>query len=124
MKNGNIDQFLDTGWYMESTLFYNGYVYWFEGFTDSVTKINTFFVNRWRAKLTDDMYFREYRINNNLVDYERVLEIHGADMDLLKKQFLETPIFDGNTFWDVESELVWVDEYTPIDINDLSEIDA
>ena len=26
MINGNIEQFLDTGWFNEATLFYNGYM--------------------------------------------------------------------------------------------------
>ncbi|MBR1831965.1 MAG: hypothetical protein IJ784_05960 [Ruminiclostridium sp.] len=124
MKNGNVEQFLDTGWYSESTLYYNGYIYWFEGSTDSETNISTFFIDRWRAKLTDDMYCREYRLNNDIVDYKRVFESRGTDMDLLKKQFLEAPIFDGKTFWDIESELVWADEDKPIVINSLSELEV
>ena len=28
MKNGKIEQFLDTGWFSEATLYLNGYTYW------------------------------------------------------------------------------------------------
>ncbi len=30
MINGYAEQFLDTGWYSEATLYYNGYIYWHE----------------------------------------------------------------------------------------------
>ena len=39
MKNGSLEQFLDTGWYTEAELYYHGYVYWCEGCTDEVDGI-------------------------------------------------------------------------------------
>ena len=122
MINGNTEAFLDTGWFTEATLFYNGYIYWFEGFTDTESNTCTFFVDKWRGLLTDDMYCHEYRLNDNLVDYKRVFEISGANMDTLKKAFLEAMIFDGKSFGSVESELIWADEDTPIVINSMDEI--
>ena len=32
MINANLEQFLDTGWYNEATLYLNGYTYWCEGY--------------------------------------------------------------------------------------------
>ena len=122
MINGNTEDFLDTGWFMEATLYYKGYIYWFEGFSTDDGGTCTFFVDKWRGLLTDDMYFHEYHLNDNRVDYKRVFEISGANMDTLKKAFLEAPIFEGKSFWSVESELIWVDEDTPIIINSLDEI--
>ena len=58
MINGNINSFLDTGWYTESTLFFNGNVYWCEATTEN--GLTTFFVNRWKASLTDNMYYNSH----------------------------------------------------------------
>ena len=44
MINGYTDIFLDTGWYMESTIYYNGFIYWCEAQTDSDTGITHFLV--------------------------------------------------------------------------------
>lgn len=30
MINGDLDQFLDTGWYTESTIYYKGHIFWCE----------------------------------------------------------------------------------------------
>ena len=53
MKNGNLETFLDTGWYTEAELYYQGNVYWFEGDTDFETGISDFYVDRWRAECED-----------------------------------------------------------------------
>ncbi len=46
MINGNLEQFLDTGWYSEATLFLNGYIYWCEAQYDEKKQSNTFFVDK------------------------------------------------------------------------------
>jgi len=35
-------------------------------------------------------------------------------MDDIKRRFLCSPVFDGNSFWEVESQLVWVEEGSDI----------
>lgn len=35
-------------------------------------------------------------------------------MEMLKKQFLIAPIFEGKSFWQVEKDLTWVDEGEPL----------
>ena len=50
MINGNLSQFLDTGWYSEETIYFSGYIYWCEGDTNPETGISHFWVNRWRAE--------------------------------------------------------------------------
>lgn len=55
MINGDVEQFLDTGWFSEATLFLNGFVYWFEAQYDPNTDINTFFVDRWAAENEDNL---------------------------------------------------------------------
>lgn len=115
MKNGDIDIFLDTGWYTESTLYYEGRVYWCEGYTDSDTDISRFFVYSWEAECPDGKYYRTYQdATGEPQGCKDDLDIHGTDMELLKKQFLEAPIFAGKSFWQVEKDLIWVDEGYPI----------
>lgn len=43
-----------------------------------------------------------------------ILILKDNDMDIIKKNFLCSNIFDGKSFWEVEQELVWVDEGSPI----------
>lgn len=114
MINGNLEQFLDTGWYSESTLFYNGFIYWLEA--DG----NRFFINKWRGEIDELFYCHEYRINDRKVDFSNVLEIVGDDLEDIKHTFLESTVFDEKTFWQIESEVIWSEESTPIVIKDLS----
>ena len=108
MINGDTEQFLDTGWFTESTLYYNGFIYWHEGYTADTETV--FFVDRWKAQNEDNLYYHSVIEPDGSLRSERVLEIHGSDYDEIRKQFLESPIYEGKTFWDVEHEIAWLDE--------------
>jgi hypothetical protein len=112
MINGNLEQFLDTGWFSESTLYLNGFIY----FCAAYAKDNNreYSVYKWRATNEDNKYFHSICNDDNLVDWERVYEDSDCNLDLIKKRFLEARIFDGKSFWEVESEIAWLDESTPI----------
>lgn len=112
MINGNINQFLDTGWFSEATLFYNGYIYWLEAQTNDIETI--FFIDCWKAENENNKYYHSQLNNDGTLSWKRVLEIHDTDLDLIKKQFLESPIFEGKTFWQVKNQLAWLDEGPPI----------
>lgn len=112
MINGCTEQFLDTGWYSESTLFYNGYIYWHEVQTNNSNI--TFFVDRWRAINENNLYYHSLMESDHTLKWERVFEIHGTDLDLIKKYFLESSIYEGKTFWEVENKLAWLDESKPV----------
>ena len=58
MINGNLSQFLDTGWYSEGTIYFSGYIYWCEGDTNPETGISHFWVNRWRAETEENKLYR------------------------------------------------------------------
>ena len=124
MINGELEQFLDSGWYFEATLYYKGFVYWHAGYINSDTKIYSHFVDRWRASLVKEDYNLciIYDIDGYLVDYERIFEISGNDFDLIKRQFLQAPIYDGKSFWEVEKDLVWVEDLISTTIADRSEM--
>lgn len=114
MKNGRLEQFLDTGWFSESELYLNGYVYWCESQCDPNSGVITFFVDKWAAQCQDNTYYHSILEPDGTLRWIRVLEIKDADQDLIKKQFLEAPIFDGKTFWQVEKDIAWVDDGGPI----------
>lgn len=115
MINGKLEQFLDTGWFSEATLFFDGNVYWFEGDTNPHTRETEFAVTRWKAILDNKYLFHSICLpNGDPLDYDTVLSLHGYDMDEIKMRFLKSPVFNGKTFWEVERELVWVEEGTPI----------
>lgn len=114
MINGHLDQFLDTGWYSEATLFYNGNIYWCEAQLDSDTGITAFFVDKWAVENEDNIYYHSILEKNGTLKWNRVFEAKGEDMDFIKKRFLEAPIFDGKSFWQIEKRLVWLEESTPV----------
>jgi len=37
-----------------------------------------------------------------------------VSLEALKREFLTAPIFEGKTFWQVERELLWLEEGEPI----------
>jgi len=108
--NGNLEQFLDTGWYTEAELYYDGYVFWCEATTNSDTGNTEFFVDRWRADCDGEFYHQYIGTDGKLVDYSRVLSMNGTDMDDLKKRFLMSPIFCSKAFWEVQRDIVWAEQ--------------
>jgi len=125
MINGNIQDFLDTGWYNEATLFYDGYIYWCEGYTDASTHLSTFFVDRWAAQTQDYMHYSEIRLpDGSLKDYRRVFETSENSMDKIKRAFLQAPLFNGESFWQIEKDIAWLDEGAPTQLSDESLTDV
>ena len=111
MINANLEQFLDTGWYNEATLYLNGYTYWCEGYWEkSKEKPMHFFVYKYRSEIINEKFTR--RINDGEKgEYDIVFDIWGYDEDDVKEQFLKAKIFDDKSFWEVEKEIAWYDEY-------------
>ena len=114
MINGNLSQFLDTGWYSEAELFYNGYLYWCEDSYDDTKRLHTFIVDKWPAKTEDNKCYHSILNNEGKLDYVRAYEETAEDIELIKKHFLEADLFDGKSFWRVESEIAWLDEAEPV----------
>ena len=114
MRNGRLEQFLDTGWYSEATLWLNGYVYWCEAQRDVSTGMTHFFVDKWEAENENNMYYHSRLEMDGTLKWDRVFEVNTEDIDLAKKQFLEATIFDGKSFWQVEKQIAWLEEATPV----------
>ena len=115
MINANLEQFLDTGWFSEATLYYKGYTYWCEGGWDkSKEKPFHLFIYKYKSYLVkenEEIWSRRLIENGDVVDYSLVLDIQGYDEDDVKEQFLKAKIFEGKSFWEVEKEIAWYDEY-------------
>ena len=110
MINGLLDQFLDTGWFTEATLVYNGFIYWCEAQSDLTTNTTTFFIDKWAAENEDNLYYHSLLEPDGTLIWKRVFEISDTDMERIKQRFLEAPIFEGKTFWQVEKDIAWLDE--------------
>ncbi len=53
MINGNINQFLDTGWFTEATLFLNGYIYWLEAQANDIETVFLLIGGKLKMKTTN-----------------------------------------------------------------------
>ena len=106
MINANLEQFLDTGWFSEATLYLNGYTYWCEGcWNEEREKPMHFFVYKYESVVVDKIYTKPKNSN-----YQKVFDIYGNSEEEVKEEFLKAKIFDGKSFWEVEKELAWYDE--------------
>ena len=117
MINANLEQFLDTGWFSESTLYYNGHTYWCEGGVyknENNIWVMHFWVYRYKSDLyvtSDGETYSKRHIENGVVaDYSTAFEIFGKTEDETREEFLKAKIFDGKSFWEVEKEIAWYDE--------------
>lgn len=112
MINANLEQFLESGWYGESTIYYKGYTYWCEGtWNEERKKPFHFFVHKYRSYIVDKIYTRRLVENGDVVDYSDIIDIYTKTIDEAKEYFFSSKIFEGKSFWEVESELAWYDEY-------------
>ncbi len=109
MINGNLEQFLDTGWWnADATIFYKGFIYFLEGFFDEKDNMHLR-VMKWRVKSIDNKYYENILgPDGDLVDFSQ-MEMEGQNEDALREKFLKAKIWDGKSFWEVEKELAWLD---------------
>lgn len=59
MTNGYLSQFLDTGWWnADATIYYNGHIYFLEGFFDEEHRMHLR-IMKWKARNLDDKYYED-----------------------------------------------------------------
>ena len=111
MINGDVEDFLDTGWFNgDATIFYNDHIYFFDGYYDK-EKDNLMHLRimKWKAKNINNKTFKDvYDENGKWIDYEEI-EMTAPNEDALREKFLKAKIWDGKSFWEVEHELAWLD---------------
>ena len=111
MINGILEQFLDTGWYTDAELYYRGYIYWCQGVKEESGQYH-FWVVRWRVKNFGYEYYKNYSDRNGEpYGWGNVHDEYADDFELLKKHFLQAPIFEGKSFWQVEKEIAWLEHF-------------
>ena len=93
MINGNVGEFVDRIYSCQDTIFiFDGIKYWFQGYT---LPNGTVHMEVSQYHPISDSFFWEY---------------DGKSIDECHKAFLKAPIFAGQTFWEVEKNITWVDE--------------
>ena len=86
MINANLAQFLDTGWFNEATLYYQGYTYWCEGDVDKTRdKPVHFIIYKYKSEIHHkenvEIFTTMSIENGNLIDYSVRIDIDGDDED-------------------------------------------
>lgn len=91
MKNGNINEFVDKIHYGDELVFlYKGNKYFLQGFKEN--GVCTLYLDRWVPPAGDYLWKKD-----------------GDAVSFPVDDFLNAPIWDGKRFWDIESEIEWVD---------------
>lgn len=106
MINGNLSQFLDTGWWnADATIYYKDHIYFLDGAFNDKHQMQLS-IRKWRAKNIDNkIYENVLDSNGNLIDYKE-FKIEAATEEALREKFLKAKIWDGKSFWEVEKEKV------------------
>jgi uncharacterized protein YunC (DUF1805 family) len=109
MINGNLKQFLDTGWWnADATLFYKNHIYFFDGYFDVKHNMHLK-ITKWKAKNIDNKTFENILSSKgDLIDYQ-CIEIDGQTEEEVREKMLKAKIFENKSFWQVEKELIWLD---------------
>ena len=98
MINGDPHEFVDHLYSGQDTVFvFHGVKYWFQGYTVEETK-------------TDHMEIFQYQPSPEPTGDYYLWTCDADSMEKCLDAFLDAPIFDGKCFWDVESEIEWVDD--------------
>ena len=92
MINGKAGEFVDRIYTCQDTVFiYNGIKYWFQGYMPDANSVH---MEIFQTDPDADGYVWVY---------------DGRSISEGQLAFQKAPIFNGKTFWDVESEIEWVD---------------
>ncbi len=90
MINGDPHDFVETIYSgQDMTFWFHGKRYYFQGYNKA-----------------DGFFMEIYHMDP---PYEDFWSFFGADSGVCGDAFLEAPIFDGKTFWEVEQEIEWFD---------------
>ena len=93
MINGKVEDFLEGIYNLQEIIhIYNGKKYFLQGYGGWKGEPYTLELQLWEPE------------QKNLWKYV------DKDPILCRNKFLKEPLYDGKTFWEVESEIEWVDE--------------
>ena len=95
MHDGNVNDFLDHATYEEVAVRYKGEKYFFYGIVYNKSTQNYSFVVE---RCHDDGSF-------SAVIYDRT----APTIEQCMSDFLQTPIIEGKTFWELEKDMTWIE---------------
>ena len=91
MINGNTTEFIDKLWSGEELIYvYNNKKYFSQGYVADNGE-NVFELQMWEP------------------ENKMLWQVIGKSNQDSYEEFIKTALFDGKTFWEVESEIEWVD---------------
>lgn len=94
MKDADVNYFLDTLYYNDHTVIYNNKKYFFNPVCTDEDGIS---------------HFEIYKSDMNDENSEVIYSIANPNVEVCARDFLDKKIFDGKSFWEVESEMTEVD---------------
>ena len=95
MKDADVNYFLDTLYYDDHTVIYNGKKYFFNAVGTDENGIS---------------HFEIYKYGLNGENFEVVYSISDPDVEVCATDFIDKKIFDGKSFWEAESEMTEIDD--------------
>lgn len=92
MINGNLSQFLDTGWWnADATIYYNEHIYFFESYFDDDHTMHLR-IMRWKARNVDNKTYEDvYDENGEWIDFSQI-EMEAPNEEALREKFLKAKI--------------------------------
>lgn len=95
MHDGNVNDFLNSATYEEVAVLYKESKYFFYGIIyDESTKRYSFVVDR-------------FTLDGNFV--ETTYDKTAPTVEDCMTEFLQTPIIEGKTFWELEKDMTWIE---------------
>ncbi|MCR5091562.1 MAG: hypothetical protein K6B51_02550 [Bacilli bacterium] len=115
MNEKEFDDFLERGWEYGADLFFEGKVYHIQcDFLGEEEGFNLAIFS-FKAKNNGDGTFSAFvNEDNTYVDYEVIVDENFAKKDDAKKKSFSDKFFGGNSFWQVNTMIEWLDEGSPI----------
>ena len=117
MNQSSLEEFLESLWFSEITLYYNRHTYWCECWHESNGLHNDkihMFVYRYVSDICYDQHGKPYTKrhieNGDVLDYSCVFDIYEDSLEEAKRKFYAAKIFDGASFWEAEKDIEWYEE--------------
>lgn len=117
MTKEELERFLDTGWFSEAEIYYNGHMYFCQEDTIDGDQGRHFVVYRWPAKNEDNTFYHTIRHNGKMPAWETAYEYAAAENESeesIREKFLQAKFFDGKSFWEVEEKTQWLEKGSPV----------
>ncbi|MBR1747699.1 MAG: hypothetical protein IJ735_05775 [Clostridia bacterium] len=96
MINGNVNEFVDGLYYGDER--------WF------LFRNRKYFIQGWIENNNFSLALDQVEPDTKKAGYLWIYTNHKDKKDQVVECFLTANLFDGKTFWEIENEIIWVDE--------------